>query len=182
MRKIFIDGGARVGESIDELLEKRPDLSGCDVYLFECNCDHHDTLKNICETNKKYNFVLREEAIWDTEGEKDFYISVDIWGDLGCTLDPTKREKLDLESPRLVKTIRLSDFIKTFETDDYIVLKLDIEGAEYRVVSDLINSGAIEMVDELFVEWHDHFFNNSSLGLKDALSNYKHLKVNHNWM
>lgn len=32
MKKIFIDGGARIGESISELLDKRNDLTGCDVY------------------------------------------------------------------------------------------------------------------------------------------------------
>jgi REP element-mobilizing transposase RayT len=55
MKKIFIDGGARIGESIHELLEKRKDLEGCDVHLFECNSDHIDTLIKIREENKKYN-------------------------------------------------------------------------------------------------------------------------------
>lgn len=181
MRKIFIDGGARIGESIDELLNKREDLKGCDVYFFECNTDHIITLNKIKETNKDYNFIIRTEAIWDKDGEQNFYISIDQWGDLGCTLDSTKREKLDLEHPRLVKTIRLADFIDSFNDDDYIVLKLDIEGGEYRVISDLINSGKITKIKELYVEWHDHFFNNSSLPLKEALNDYN-IIVNHNWM
>lgn len=181
MRKIFIDGGARIGESIDELLEKREDLVGCDVYLFECNSDHINMLNEIKEKNKKYNFIVREEALWDTNSELNFFISIDRWGDLGCTLDPTKREKLDLENPRKVKTIRLSEFINTFNDDDYIVIKLDIEGAEYRVVTDLINTGVINKVKELYIEWHDHFFNEQSQPLKDTLSKYN-IIVNNNWM
>lgn len=181
MRKIFIDGGARIGESIEELLVKRPDLKGCDVYFFECNTDHLEKLNEIKETNKDYNIIVRTEAIWDKNGEQNFYISVDQWGDLGCTLDASKREKLDLEHPRNVKTIRLTDFLDNFDNDDYIVLKLDIEGGEYRVISDLINTGKINKIKELYVEWHDHFFNNSSIPLKEALKSYD-IIVNHNWM
>lgn len=181
MRKIFIDGGARVGESIQELLDKREDLQGCDVYLFECNSDHHKTLNEIKENNKNYNFIVRGEALWNKNGEQSFYISVDQWGDLGCTLDSSKREKLDLQNPRTVKTLRLSDFLDEFNDDDYIVLKLDIEGGEYKVIADLINTNKIKKIDELFVEWHDHFFNMSSQPLKDALTQYN-IKINHNWM
>lgn len=181
MKKIFIDGGARIGEAINELLDKREDLIGCDVYMFECNSNHLEKLNQIKESNKKYNFFVREEALWDQSGEEKFYISIDIWGDLGCTLHPEKREKLDLANPRIVKTIRLSDFLDQFENDDYIVLKLDIEGGEYRVVTDLINTGKINKIKELYVEWHDHFFNVSSEPLKQIL-NKLDIKVNHNWM
>lgn len=181
MKKIFIDGGARIGETIDVFLKKRPDLLGCDVYLFECNLDHYDTLNQIKDENKDYNFIVRTEALWDTNGEENFYISIDRWGDLGCTLDPTKRELLDLEHPRNVKTISLSDFLDQFSDTDYIVLKLDIEGGEYRVISDLIKTGRIKKIKELYVEWHDHFFNQSSIPLKEALKNYN-IFTNHNWM
>lgn len=181
MKKIFIDGGARIGESISELLDKRNDLTGCDVYLFECNSDHYQTLVDIKNTNTKYNFFVRDEALWDANGEQNFYISTDIWGDLGCTLDSSKKEKLDLSNPRKVKTLRLSDFLDNFSEEDYIVLKLDIEGGEYKVISDLINTGKIEKIKELYVEWHDHFFNKTSEPLKEELKKYN-IIVNHNWM
>ena len=138
-------------------------------------------LNEIKETNNQYNFIIKEEALWDKNGEQPFYISIDIWGDLGCTLDSSKREKLDLDNPRIVKTIRLSDFLDNFDDNDYIVLKLDIEGGEYRVISDLINTNKINKINELFVEWHDHFFNTSSQPLKVVLSKYN-IKINHNWM
>jgi hypothetical protein len=121
MKKIFIDGGARIGESIDVLLNKREDLKGCDVYLFECNSDHKITLEEIAKTNNDYNFIVRDEAIWKEDGEMNFFISTDIWGDLGCTLDSSKREKLDLVNPRVVKTINFSEFISSFDENDYIM-------------------------------------------------------------
>lgn len=181
MKKIFIDGGARIGESIELLLDKREDLKGCDVYFFECNEDHHEKLISIKENNKDYNFFIKQEAIWDKNGEENFYISIDIWGDLGCTLDSNKREKLDLKNPRKVKTIRLSDFLDEFSDDDYIILKLDIEGAEYKVMTDLIDTDKIKKINELYIEWHDHFFNVSSNEIKEKLKNYN-IKIDNNWV
>lgn len=180
MKKIFIDGGARIGETVEYFLDKREDLKGCDVYFFECNDSHYETLENIRKTNKNYNFIVSQNALWDSYGTMNFYISNDVWGDLGCTLDPTKREKLDLNNPKIVKTIRFSDFINEFSNEDYIIVKLDIEGAEYNVVSDLLLTGTIHKINELYIEWHDHFFNKSSIELKKELSKLDIL-VNNNW-
>jgi FkbM family methyltransferase len=181
MKKIFIDGGARVGETIEVLLNKREDLKGCDVYLFECNSDHKNTLEEIAKTNKNYNFIVRDEAIWKENCEMNFYISNDMWGDLGCTLDPNKRESLDLANPRIVKAINFSEFLFSFDKDDYLVIKLDIEGAEYEVIESILDSGAISRINELFIEWHDHFFTKSSLPLKERLAAYN-IKIDNNWM
>lgn len=181
MKKIFIDGGARIGETVEVLLDKREDLKGCDVYLFECNSNHFNTLTELSRTNKNYNFIVKNEAIWVENKVMDFFISTDIWGDLGCTLDPTKRERLDLTNPLKVNAIDFSEFLLSFDKNDYIVVKLDIEGAEYEVIEHILNSGAINMVNELFIEWHDHFFNKSSAELKQKLSTYD-IIINHNWM
>lgn len=183
MKKIFIDGGARIGESIEYLLDKRKDLEGCDVYFFECNSDHIETLYEIKKNNRKYNFHVREEAIWIEDGIMPFYISVDKWGDLGCTLDSSKTEKLDLENPRIVKTIDISKFIDNFSDNDYLILKLDIEGSEYEVISKLIETEKIKKIKEIYIEWHDHFFSgkkNSSV-LKEKLSKID-MKVNNDWV
>lgn len=182
MKKIFIDGGARVGESIEYLLEKRNDLLGCEVYFFECNPIHINTLNKIKDENKNYNFHVSDCALWINDGEMPLYVSVDRWGDLGCTLHKEKREKLDTENPIVVKTIRLSDFLDNFSNQDYIVLKLDIEGSEYEVINDLINTDKIKKINELHVEWHDHFFlEKTSYFLKEKLKKYN-IFVNNNWV
>ena len=181
MKKIFIGGGARIGESIEVLLETREDLVGSDVYLFECNPNHIQTLTDISNNNKKYNFIVRDEAIWVEEVNKDFFISIDHWGDLGCTLLPEKTEKLDRENPVNVKCIDFAKFLNAFSDDDYIVVKLDIEGAEYDVLNHLMNTNTITKINELYVEFHDHFFNRNSADIKNRLSSYDMI-CNFNWM
>lgn len=181
-KKVFIDGGARIGESIHMLLKKRPDMFGCDVYLFECNPNHKENLENLIIENKNYNFYLRQDALWNKNEEKYFYITNDIWGDLGCTLKREKKEKFDNDKVYNVNCIKTSEFIFSLNKEDYIILKLDIEGAEYEVLDDLIETGAINMIKELYVEFHDNFFEHQySIILKEKLNLIEGLKCNFDW-
>ena len=54
-----------------------------------------------------------------------------------------------------VSAIDLSSWMqKHLRCSDFIVLKIDIEGAEYKVLPALVKSGMVCMVDLLLVEWH----------------------------
>ncbi len=181
MRYIYIDGGARIGESIEILLDKRKELKGCDSYMFECNPSHIETLNEIKKNNQDYNFIIKNEALWVENIEKDFYLSIDRWGDLGCTLKPEKKELLDIDNPIKVKCINLSEFLNSFSDNDYIILKLDVEGAEYEILEHLMNEGTINKVKELYVEFHDYFFNQNSQNIKNRLMGFN-IKCDFNWM
>ncbi len=41
---------------------------------------------------------------------------------------------------------------------NYVILKLDVEGAEFDILPALIDGGELEYVDELHIEWHDNCF------------------------
>ena len=61
------------------------------------------------------------------------------------------------ETKRLVSvsTIDFAEFLQRRVTEaDYVAVKMDIEGAEYTVVPHLIATGAIRLIDEMFVEVH----------------------------
>ena len=56
-----------------------------------------------------------------------------------------------------VKCIDVSEYI--FNLDKQIdIMKLDIEGAEYHIIKHLIETGAINMIDNLFFEDHSRRF------------------------
>jgi hypothetical protein len=85
-------------------------------------------------------------ALWDANGEIDFFA------------DPSKPSALSMSTdsayvtgyPTKVTARRLSDFIS--EPIDF--LKIDIEGAEHRVLGDLITSGKISLVRRMVIEYH----------------------------
>ena len=162
MKKVFIDGGAHIGEAIEVLLDKREDLLGCEVHFFEPNPDLIDGLNKMNDEDDNYDIKVYHSALWVDNGGVDFLESVERWGSLGGTIVPSIQEKWGLkiakDKPKPVPSTSLVDFLDNFDKDDYIVIKLDIEGSEYFVVEDLLRSGKADMINELYVEWHDHFF------------------------
>ena len=81
-----------------------------------------------------------------------------------------------------IKIVRATDLIKRALENNYktIVVKMDIEGAEYDVLEDLIKSGFIEKISHLYVEFHSQFVREEERGavllrektIKETLKGY----------
>jgi FkbM family methyltransferase len=145
MRKIFIDCGAHCGCTRRLVEETRP---GFEIFSFEPDPE----LNQFCPD-------LINKAVWIDNGERTFY---KFGIDGGSSLSLTRAELLRIRKPNYwarqditVPCIDLDEFIKQFDKNDYIVLKLDIEGAEYDVIPHLIKNGSIKYINEFFIEWHD---------------------------
>jgi len=55
-----------------------------------------------------------------------------------------------------VKCFDFSAFIRdNFTKEDYIIVKLDIEGSEYEVMDKLIIDGTIDYINHFYIEWHN---------------------------
>lgn len=54
-----------------------------------------------------------------------------------------------------VKTLDIADFLqRNFAKEDYVVVKMDIEGGEFALVPHLIAAGVAPLIDEMFLEVH----------------------------
>jgi FkbM family methyltransferase len=71
--------------------------------------------------------------------------------------DTSERDKLyEWHEDVKVESFDLSQWIiDNFSSDDFIVLKMDIEGSEYEVLPKMIKDGSINYIDHAFIEWHD---------------------------
>ena len=142
---------------------------GCSIRRFRAEFDRRGLFEMVTfEPNPCYRTCysdfprhrLLEMAVHDREAIQDFYLDKED-GD-GSTLFAGKltRENggygtLDKASPVKVKTVDLSAWILENTSDsDYVILKLDVEGAEYDILEKMIRDGTIERVDHLFIEWH----------------------------
>ncbi len=154
MRKVFIDGGAHIGESVDCFFDTFEDAKDYEYFAFEPNpaCQ-----KKLIEKQLERGINLEEKALWiHNEGVK-FYIGRYEGGEgEGSTIMLRKVSgKVDYNNPLEVKSIDLSQWLyENVRNDDYCVLKLDIEGAEYAVLSHLMITGAIKLIDRLMGEFH----------------------------
>lgn len=101
--------------------------------------------RNIAD-NRLIDVVAHRCALWDESGEVDFFSDPARPGALSMSTDPSY---ITGHSAR-VPACRLSDFIS--KPIDF--LKLDIEGAEHRVLCDLVASGKISLIRRMVVEYH----------------------------
>lgn len=150
MRKIFIDGGANIGQSTKIFLSEWPNSEEYEIYMFEPISNPE--LKKLINENK--NIKLHEKAIWTIDKDITFYIKNQT--SEGNTV---MKEKVDISSAnykqKTVDGVSLSKYLKkNFNIDDEIILKLDIEGAEYEVLKDMVEKDSIKYINTLFCEIH----------------------------
>ena len=149
-KKIFIDGGAHMGNSTSLFINKYPSSHEYKIYSFEPNY--------LCKGGVGPNVTLYRNAIWIADGKGEFYINrkkTPLFQDGSSLIKSKQTGGLTKHNPLEVKTIDFSKWIMdTFDKDDYIILKLDIEGAEYKVIEKMFEDGSIEYIDKFYAEWH----------------------------
>lgn len=148
-RKLFIDCGGHDGCSAIKFLDAHPE--------FECI-----TFEPNSALRKYYRLIptrLVESAISTYDGTVPLLVDT-VDGD-GSTILPIKKVDAtgtfeNSQCPQVsVPCVDLDAFIRNNTSGtDYVVLKLDIEGAEYAVLEKLLKDGTISRVSELFVEFH----------------------------
>jgi len=157
MRKeVFLDCGANNGCSVLKFRAEFDRNCVFHIHSFEPNPHYRQNFAHI----KNHSF--HQAAVWIEDGESlPFYLDrrLGIGSSLLSNKLPTKvfDNTLDLDHSLKVQTVDLSSWIKAnFSPYDTIFLKLDIEGAEYAVLSRMLEQGTLAWIDRLFVDWHWH--------------------------
>jgi len=150
MRKVFIDCGAFDGRSIAKF-RTRKDSMDYEIFSFEPTPILYAHIK------KQYkNVVIFNKAVWIKNDMMEFFVNPKNVLSQGNSLIKEKLSgHLDKQNPIKVETIDLNEWIlNNFNKEDYIILKIDIEGAEYEVIPHLIGGGSLNYINELSVEYH----------------------------
>ena len=150
MRKIFIDAGAHIGESVDRFKASDEYSSDFEIFCFE-PVPHF--LKYFAN---RQDITFYNNAVWINNDSSHFFVDETHNKASGSTLNKDKKSgKLNVDKPITVQCIDFDKWIKdNFAKDDYIILKMDIEGAEYNVLPRMISHGSIEYIDKAYVEFH----------------------------
>lgn len=147
MRNIFLDCGANIGNSVDMFLDKYPKANQYEIFSFEANPKQKKFFEN-----KKTNFF--NKAVWVKDGTLRFYLGKSEKSESSSVYKHKKTGRLSL-TPTIVPCIDFSKWIMdTFSKDDNIILKLDIEGAEYDVLKKMFKDKSIDYIKKLYVDWH----------------------------
>lgn len=151
-RKIYIDIGANHGLTIENFLNENPDFT---VFAFEPSPQLAEELRNKFSDNPRV--TVFEAAAWIYDGKATFYPGA--LSDESSTLLTGKSEespwKIDYENGITVTAIDIARWILLNTTDDdLIIMKMDAEGSEYKLIPRLIDAKVPERLSEMRVEWH----------------------------
>ena len=142
MRKIFIDCGANDGCSLRMFSKVFEDYKEFSVYSFECSDEFYGKMVPSGNGIGFKEFHPLKKAVWISDGKKKYN---------GWQLENTSKS----DDGSGVEAIDISQFIlDNFSKDDYIIFKIDIEGAEYRVIDKMFRDGTLSYINEFYGELH----------------------------
>ncbi len=142
---LVLDCGSNLGMSV--LFFKRL-YPRAQIIAFEPEPSAFRLLEENLAVNHVEGVVPHAVALGAGEGEAELYFDPNR---PGSPLASTLRGRITRESVR-VPAARLSSFI----TDEVDLVKLDVEGAEWGVLEDLVGSGAAGRVRRMIIEYHHH--------------------------
>jgi len=145
-RKIFVNLGAGSGSDIEGFINLSLDNKQFEIFAFECN---PNLIANLKTTYPSVNVM--EFAAFDVGGPAKLY-----FGDLYIN-SSLHVEKCNVYADKYVnvQTIDITKWLlDNFTKNDYIILTMDIEGAEFEVLERMFQLNAFNIIDEFYVEFH----------------------------
>lgn len=149
---IFIDAGFYNGGVLTKYIDRKILDPTWTILAFEPNPEI-EAATRIKDFFGDYNIKLIKKAAWTKNGKMTFHIggrhdSASLEGTTGHS------EKKDVE----VTSIDFSDFVAKLP-EAYIILSMDIEGAEFFVLEKMLEDNSIDRINILDVEFHHRFMN-----------------------
>lgn len=146
MKKIFIDLGFNKGQSVKFFYDLIPDSAEYEIHAFEPDPSNFKSFENFNNVN------FYKKAAWIRDGVVKFYLGSESFA---STINSSKIT--NIKQDRFIETecLDICKFITdNFDKDDYIILKIDIEGAEYELLNHMLSNNCLEYINDLFVEFH----------------------------
>jgi len=158
-RKFIIDCGFNEGVVAGRLLNELPEFA---LRGFEIQQDIRGFFDDIKRQFPGRDIDVMYSAVSDTDGVIE-YFEPETWGKNykgGTTIVANKRAMgKSYDMPKTAPAINFSAWLqKEFTSDDFLFVKMDIEGGEYDVIESLMDSKAIDLISVLAVEWHAEKF------------------------
>ncbi|HMR92071.1 MAG TPA: FkbM family methyltransferase [Chitinophagaceae bacterium] len=138
--KTILDCGANMGLSVLFFAINYPDHQ---IIAFEPDDAIYPVLKKNVAAYDLKNVQLIKKAVWNKEEVLEFFTDAGMGGRIG--------DAYSNQPPKRIEAVRLRDFI----SDDTSFLKIDIEGAEYQVLTDCRD--VLKKVNRIFFEYHGHY-------------------------
>lgn len=149
-RKIILSCGSNKGGEFDAWRESKIYDPEVLIYAFEPEPRCFPFIEAVQKITPNITHI--KEAVSTIDG-------VEAWNVGNLTVSGTLRQDKNwgLTGEKvMVKTLDFSRWLKlNIKEDDYVFCTMDIEGSEYDVLKDLFATGSIDLINKLYVEFHD---------------------------
>ena len=153
-------GGGNLQKLLPKQLIQQAESNKWEIHAYEANPYFNPHLAQVKRKlqNRLHNVYLNNEtAAWTHDGQIDFYLDtvnkdVNFWG--SSVNKNAKDVQLSQQVKVRVACHEIARIIKQYEVDDIVVVKMDIEGAEYDLLIDLFRKDALRLIDWLAIEYH----------------------------
>ncbi|PHU13723.1 hypothetical protein BC332_14928 [Capsicum chinense] len=156
-RYIYVAVGARsYGSSIGSWFNKEYPKQNktFEVYAIEGKREYHEEYRRKGVSLLPYVAWLRNETLYFEITREQTRKSVERGRGIGRTQSAQSSLDYVTDSDKILGFDFAGWLMSLFEERDYLVVKMDVEGSEFHLVKKLIESGAICLIDELFLECH----------------------------
>lgn len=144
-RPFIVDCGGNVGMATLYFKHLYP---GAEVLTFEPDPVIFPLLERNVAENHLTGVRLENAALFDHDGQLDFFVDRSIPGGLINSVNPHRSSGDRISVPG----VRLSTYLDR----PVDLLKVDVEGAEHAVLGELRDAGALHQVKVLVMEYHHH--------------------------
>ncbi|KAI3994255.1 hypothetical protein MKX01_012512 [Papaver californicum] len=157
-RYVYVDVGARsYGSSIGSWFKKQYPKQNktFDIYAIEADKTFHQEYKLKKGINLlPYAAWVKNESLL-FEVNRDPGQNIEAKGSGMGRIKPVKSDTGLANNVNIIQGFDFADWLKnTVSEKDFVVMKMDIEGTEFDLIPRLIETGAICLIDEIFLECH----------------------------
>ena len=142
---VIFDCGANIGLATVFFKWLYPEST---VIAFEADPTTFAILQRNIDLNGLVNVSAHNVALWDNNDIIPFFVIDNQPGSLLMSTNANRTHGREIK----VDARRLSEYVTT----PVDLLKLDVEGAERRVICDLLQSGKMSLVRRMILEYHHH--------------------------
>lgn len=134
------------------------------VYAFEANPYFNGHLAKLGDTLGEHGHTVNmfsSTAAWTHNGTIEFYLDTvnkyhNYWG---SSIKKTHPDVVKDKSKITVKCVDIAGLVSQYSEDDFVFIKMDIEGAEYDVIHDFIKKRVLNKIDYMAIEYHPDAIN-----------------------
>ena len=160
-KTLFVDLGSNLGQGY-QWFKTFFDPQKIQFELFEPNPHCYAKLRELPDV-ERHNLIVKNNGVGSRDGVFKFYgLSENEGGKLseGGSIVKEHCSKFYTASEEDAIDVRIINFSchlkKKSAMLDKIIVKMDIEGAEFDVLQSLIDKDTIHLIDILYVEFHSH--------------------------